>query len=286
MSEPERTMPESPSTPSLKPDSSATSSGARRSRSPVVQGRSKGKIIFAVFLVASGVVLAFLAYFVVYPTPETGIPYPISSQLRIGTSAPIKLFVIDVKQITPTIARVRLVIELTRNSGGALDLMLPLGATFDCPATADCRNFTSIEQSYWIQPFIYTSRPAVADFYVHARNFGVDFDATNAYAAIPDIHLDLSGQQSEEPLVWVGFRIPDASSYDWSTFSTEKLDGADIVWKELLNKGENQGRVTVGVDHSRQAGDTNLTFFAGALIGIAGAAILAGFQEFFHAFDK
>lgn len=287
-------MSESPSVSTPMPNGSVTSPRARRQPSSLrknqsKKNQSKRKRIFAALLIAFGVPLGLLAFFVVYPKPETGIPNPIPSQIRIGTSAPIDVFVLDIKQITPTIARMTFVIGLVRSGDGAIDVTLPLGVTFDCPITADCKNSTQVTQSYWIQGIKWIKSgpkyPAVAVFYVNSSDFGVDFDGINALAAIPSIHLDLSGNQSEKPLVWVGFHIPNASSYDWSTFPTQKLTSSAVVWSQYLNTGDNQGRITVGANHSRQANDTNLTFFAGALIGIAGAAILAGLQEFFHSFD-
>jgi hypothetical protein len=49
--------------------------------------------------------------------------------------------------------------------------------------------------------------------------------------------------------------------------------------------GITSGRIATGVNHLAQAADDHRTFFAGALLGLAGGALLSAVQEALHARD-
>jgi len=284
-------MSEAPSTPTPKPDRSRYSSKYSHSPTSGVHRRSRWRkllIPLIFFVVAIG--LGIFTFSVVYPSAETGIPEPYYSTMTMDTSAPIYSVGVAIEQKTPTTAAVGISIELVhsasaRPESGSVLLILPTGITFNCDPHADCHNYTSVAPSVEIERLRFKSGYAFCAFFINRHNFSVNFDDINAYAAIPGVILHLKGSGSENPLMAVGFHIPAAASYDWSSFPSRER-GSNIDWIEPLVKGETPGRVIDGTNHARQKTDANLTFLAGALIGIAGAALLIGFQEAMHVSDE
>jgi hypothetical protein len=87
------------------------------------------------------------------------------------------------------------------------------------------------------------------------------------------------------PQFSVGYYIPSASSYDWSSFPALYANDIRAVWLEQLTNGQAFGRVAVGINYTNQQRDSLYTFIAGALVGIGGAALLSSVQEALHAND-
>lgn len=258
------------------------------------QGRSRVKrIVIPLILLALGVSLGLVAFLVVYPPPEAGIPAPAYSKIIIITPIPVSFVGFNVVQRTPARAEVGVAVVLSHGTSATrgrnwaeIALSLPIGTTFsNCHGYAICENHTSITPSSAGGEVTFVSGKATALFNVAASNFAVDFNGINAYAAIPEVELQLDGAGSESPVLGALFHIPSANTYDWSSFPTDQVKSSFAIWSQSLTIGENSGRVTVGINHALQARDDNLIFLAGALVGVAGAAILSAIQEALHAFD-
>ena len=86
-------------------------------------------------------------------------------------------------------------------------------------------------------------------------------------------------------ILLVAYGVPSAANYDWSSFPTTVADNFVAVWQEDLINGDIPARSAVGVNHAQQKSDENRTFLAGALLGLAGGAIVAATQEALHAND-
>ncbi len=114
-----------------------------------------------------------------------------------------------------------------------------------------------------------------------AGHFGETFDGVNAYAAIPDITYRGPGK----PYLEAAYHIPSAASYDWSSVPTEEVGRSVAVWEEPIPPGETAALVAVGINHAAQTDDENKTFIAGALVALAGAAILTAVIEAVHVHD-
>lgn len=286
-------------------DSPRSLSKEGESQASTARPRSRQrKIVFAAILFVVGIALSLLTLLVVYPPQEGEITPPQYSGIDINTAAPIDELDIGISQLTPNIAKVDIeIVAENKADAGVITLQLPAGITFDCAGAHStghvtpegeaniCQNYPRRPQSDWVKTLAFSSYYAQDTFLVHARSFGVSFDGVNAYAAVPEVLLTLPGggpvgQGPESADLGIRFRIPNAAAYDWSSFPTRELTASTAVWEESLNLGSNPGRVAVGINHAQQSSDDNLTFIAGALIGIAGAALLTSGQEFFHAFDK
>lgn len=244
------------------------------------------KAVTPVVLVLLGLVL-FVLTFVFYPTGGTDVATPLYSRLAISTTFPLSLIGLTVDQISPTEAELKFDAELPVGTfappaGGRAGVVFspPLGISFlDCPAP-DCRVIPGAEPgSEWGKPLVFTAGVARVKFFVLARRLGVAFNSVNATAAIPEVIYEGPGT----PIFLVGYDIPSASSYDWSSFPTASVNTKVAIWQEDLTTVDTAGRAAVGINPSGQANHDTRAFIAGALIGLAGAAILSAVQEAMHA---
>ena len=292
-------MPEVPATPSPDPPTPSpvlhgrpTSPEGSQSPVPAVHGRPRlKKILVPLVLFALGVVLGLAAYFVIYPSPETGIPAPAYSQIHVETSVPVQFLAVNIYQ-----GRIEVRVTLSNaapippaDAKGDIEVDLPSGADFYNCQPSDCINS---ELTFGLTPSFVTRnlkftnlgdyKSADASFRVRPSSFGMDFDGNNAYAAIPEIIL--KGPRIGGELFFTNSFIPSASSYDWSSSLPWSVDSSSVHWKEALNNNDTPGRTAVGINHAREANDVTSSFFAGALIGLAGAAILTAIQEALHIF--
>ena len=292
---------ESCSTPTRSPESHEPPVSPQVSQlsAPMTHGRPRlKKLLIPLVLFALGVLLAVLGYFVVYPTPETGIPSPSYSHITIATSVPIRSVAVRIGKVdeaTGSVSNFSVWVFLPDDasippvkSKEALTVQLPTGADFhDC---ASCVNdfWPFPIESFATEKLVfqkwYSLLVAKVSFKVTPSDFGVSFYDIDAYAAIPEITLK-GPRLGQFPQVTTIFSIPSASSYDWSSFRPQAAGNSTVTRTGILPiSNATTGRTTVGIDHAREANDSTLAFFAGALIGLAGAAILSAAQEALHIF--
>jgi hypothetical protein len=262
----------------------------------MTQGRPRlKKILIPLVLSVLGVALGLVAYFVVYPSPETGIPVPTYSKINIETSVPIETVVVNIYP-----GRISVAVVLPdgahippANTKEDIRIELPNGANFyncsDCldfqgPAAFGVPSYATDKLTLSHRYFGYSASLLGADvsFQATPTYFGMDFDGSNAYAAIPEITLKGPRLGGYHEWLFANFFIPSASSYDWSSSPPSSVDSSSVHWMEELKTDDIAGQTTVGVNHSREANDATLSFLAGALIGLAGAAILSAIQEALH----
>ena len=165
--------------------------------------------------------------------------------------------------------------------GGAvagLSVGLPRGTNFVCSSSTCKEDSQSVGLAFKRDG---EAIIASAEFFVEARSFGVEYNDVTASAAIPEVVYDGPGT----PLLIVSYQIPSASSYDWSSYPASSVDKSGAVWQQALIHGDTVGRVTVGTNYAAQANDDTRTFIAGALLGLAGGALLSAVQEALHAGD-
>lgn len=250
------------------------------------------KILTPLVLAILGLAL-FLLAIILYPS-ATGVRTPLYSRLGISTKFPIALLGLSVVQISPGVAEMKITVKLPANvaapPAGAppagLVVAPALGTVFrNCPPPF-CRTLPGVPPgSVWGVPLAFRSvgptGEATADFYVKARSFGVASNGVNASAAIPEVLYQGPGK----PIFVVGYHIPSAASYDWSSFPTAGVSNNVATWQEDLVGPDTPGRAAIGINPAGQASHDRLTFFAGALLGIAGGAIVAAVQEALHGRD-
>ena len=248
---------------------------------PTAHKRSRQKILAPLVLAVLGLALLFGA-FELYPK-TTQRPSPSFPILNINTSSPLRYITYDAVQTSQGTARMSIELTLAGNlpHGGAfagLSMSLPRGTTFVCSSSTCKEDSQSVGLTFKRDG---EASKANAKLFVKASSFGVEYNDVTASAAIPEIVYDGPGT----PVLIVSYQIPSASSYDWSSYPPSPVDKSGAVWTEALIHGDTVGRVAVGINHDAQAKDDTRTFIAGALLGLAGGALLSAVQEALHAGD-
>lgn len=266
------------------PNTSGAAALAGPPAAPVVRHRSRAmKIITPLILFGLGMVLLVLAV-VLYPSATAEIAGPPVPILRISSPVPILSISYRVIQTSSDRTDVEVVIvrdplvPMSRFRTARLQVVSVNLDTFSGNGPTGFANFGRIR-----------STVATFNFTVHWADFGMRFDGITASAAIPALSYTGPGT----PSVAVEYPIPSASSYDWSSFPTTELDSSSAVWMVAATRSDaggeagafTPGQVAIGINHARQATDNNKTFLAGALLGLAGGAILSAIQEALHARD-
>jgi len=256
---------------------------------PAEHKRWKRKKIFTpLVLAALGLVLLLLSI-LFYPSQSTGVSTPPYSRLEITTTSPIFLIGFKVVQVSPALAEMRFTVELpvgkTAPPPGAtasLQVAPPLGTSFrDCPAPS-CTRVPGVPPTFiWTESLAFKAGKAQADFFVKASSFGVAFNGVNAAAAIPEVMYKGPGN----PIMLAAYDIPSAASYDWSSFPTAAVNNSTAIWQVDLAGGDTAAREAVGINSAGQASHDTRTYVAGALLGLAGGAILSAAQVALHAGD-
>lgn len=120
---------------------------------------------------------------------------------------------------------------------------------------------------------------ATLSFDVIGQAWGYGGNGEEASVALPSLYYRGGGPG---PMLSTNFDLSGAARYDWSSFPP--IDTyAGIRWVQTVTGGVIPSRIAVGIDHADQSSDDRNTFIAGALIGLAGAALIAALQEGLYA---
>jgi hypothetical protein len=121
---------------------------------------------------------------------------------------------------------------------------------------------------------------------------GIDSDHTSATAELPAVQLPLA-QDFLTGAVEMHYTLAGAPAYDWTTGQAPVLRNGDVLtWYLNVASQTLSSGLVVYQSVSSSAGAVNqsalqheqfLTFFAGALFGVAGGALVGALQEFLDA---
>jgi hypothetical protein len=228
--------------------------------------------LFAVIGVALGIVAWTLLPMRVQPSPPvppTLFLHPIGSNIKIFT---VHYFVSG----TGRIRHVKVFIEgrplRGKDSSPALLFITPKVATANLSPAGG-----SLGRGGFY--FSFTRRTIFSvSFDVINQPFGYVEDGLQAAVAIPALTYD---SPVGAPTLLASFDVPDAGQYDWSADPPNEISDA-IYWRQTAFGGTLPSRIAIGIDHAEQSTDDRDTFIAGALIGLAGAALIAALQEALH----
>jgi hypothetical protein len=243
-------------------------------------------IALAIISVALLVIALFL-----YPG-AVALPTPPPPILEVSSRFPVTFINYLVQQKTTKTAKIFIEVDsrapqaATERAG--VSVGLPLRTRFtNCPLVT-CKITPDHLYAVWVKPLVFRHSSlgwtASAVYDVQARSFDETFNGVEASAAIPDVRYMGSGT----PTLQAGYFIKSASSYDWAAFPSLPIRVVNSYladWQEPLHPGETAGQAVVGTDHSAQHSDDFKVFLAGALIALAGAAILTAAVEALHARD-
>ncbi len=250
--------------------------------------RSRRKTIVTPIVLGVLGLVAGLAAILLYLSTTAEPPTPEYSRVAISATFPLSFVHYEVFQINQATAEVKVLVNLTTAappvgaSPASVSVAPPLGTVFqDCPPEACVvLHAHGLTASDWTKKLVFESAPgsngfAIADFFVKASSFGATSNGVTAAAAIPEVLYGGGGR----PVLLASYHIPSASSYDWSSFPTAAADSVSAIWQETLTTGDNPGKVAVGTDHAGQASQNIKIFIAGALVGIAGGAVVSVIQQ-------
>jgi len=281
-------MPDAPIATSPGPEGPAPGAQDKPQPAPGAGKRWWRKPAFRpIVLGAIGLALLLIS-FLLYPRTNE-LPSPAFPRLALSTTFPVAFIDYSVVQVSPAIAEMKISVVLPTGTPGppasappaTLAVAPPLGTGFrDCPISACIVKGKGVTSaSLWVQRLTFrpvnSSGTATADFFVKAGSFGVTSDGVNASTAIPEVLYKGLGQ----PIMLVLYHLRSASSYDWSNSQAAEVTSTTAQWQQDIAASDTPGRAAVGVDHAAQNSDDIKIFIAGALLGIAGGAIIAAVQE-------
>jgi hypothetical protein len=227
--------------------------------------------------------------FALYPR-RTELPAPPFTQMELTTTAKINLIDYNV-DAHPNLTELTIYVFVVPGQPAGpttLKVSLPFGAHIaDCHSPCVLEKVGNLRQYRYASTLAFQPSPdgpvAQVNFFIEAPNFGVTYNGVNASAVLPDIVYE--GPDNPQPRLATQYRIPSAASYDWSSLPAFETTSSYAVWTEVLATGETPAREAVGTDHAADTNDNTMTFVAGALLGLAGGAILSAIQEALHAKD-
>lgn len=250
-----------------------------------ILGRQRTPIVLA----GVGVLLGLLAWWL-YPRP-TELPNASYDTVTVTSKFPVGIIDYSVDQVTSATAYVTITVQLSNLAGtptsppsGTVSVALPNSIPFRACPNFSCAIASQKKGNNLFQTLTFAARPgatANATFSLSASGFGESSNGLTASAAIPQVSYECPSFYSPcpTPTLETQYQLASASSYDWSSLPTQLVSDTKVAWNEEVTGGEAAGRVAVGISHRNQAWNDDKTFIAGALIGLAGGALLSALQE-------
>jgi hypothetical protein len=183
------------------------------------------------------------------------------------------------------------VISTTQQSARAtLSITVPRttwGGANKCPPPARCTVFGGAKNVSFGFPRstkylvgVYTYYRESVQVFIPDVGYNTAWNSEYISATLPNVQVYLlrAGNYIREDVpITIAVRIPDASKYTWTSGSPPVVNGSDVAWEFTSPPGAAQ--VNNGVSLPAQDLATKLIFLAGALLGIAGGALVGAIQE-------
>lgn len=118
---------------------------------------------------------------------------------------------------------------------------------------------------------------------IRANRFAFAQNATDLEGQLPAITDLFSGRQlPDSTRILISYEIPKSLSFDWvggpiPTFVSDR----SVIWTETSAAAAQHVQISA-VNRSAQIDNSNRTFFAGLLFGVAGGALVGALQESLH----
>jgi hypothetical protein len=240
-------------------------------------------------MMATPIVLALLGIallpvaFALYPS-STATSDPAYARVSVLTNQKITFIDFSVVQIKPALAKIEIEVvrPLSTPTAGAprpfanLIVSPPIGTRFPS-CYRGCKEIHGPVPAFiWAVSLAFNAEgQAFENFFVNAKSLGVNDNGVTALAALPEVFYQGYGT----PQVLVFYHIPSVRSFDWSALSPAAYTSSTIGWSEAIAGYDTPSKVAVGVNQSRQSSDNHAAFIAGALIGVAGGALVSAIQE-------
>jgi hypothetical protein len=121
---------------------------------------------------------------------------------------------------------------------------------------------------------------AEAQITVQGQDFGYATNRTEESVSLPELYINHGSDNFPLSITYWG--LPSPQKYDWSSRPPSEETRSYSTWTEEVADGYQSPEMAVGVDHSAQDQESTDTFLAGAIVGVAGAALIGALQEFLH----
>jgi hypothetical protein len=222
---------------------------------------------------------------------------PPFTTIQLQSTFSIAEILYDVSEPAPSITQITIYVQLpakqlhppAKAKAAELWLEVPPGIAFQTCPPDSCR-FDPNDQAYtWLQPLDFRyedpdnkSGEAKATFSIKAHSLGYVANYINASAAIPRV---VFWAPRKPPATFLKlYKVTSAHNYDWSTLHPQLANASEVIWSEPMTSAA-EGTVAVGADQANELKENYEILFAGALIGLAGGALLAAAQEWLHRND-
>lgn len=163
-------------------------------------------------------------------------------------------------------------------------VFLPNGATpFDCTNSSCLGRYAAsiLALSYVGSKNGVTFWTGTLSLKVRGARLGFDENGVDLDAHLPSINLD-PAQTSDAAMTYVTYYVPSANSYDWGASTQPWLLSSNFVeWQESAQESSSAALLSA-INPSQESTDSNRTFLAGVLFGVAGAALIGFLTELFH----
>jgi hypothetical protein len=246
-------------------------------------------------LFALGVVLGLVALLLV-PTRAT-LRSPIQTSIALTTSAPVNhvaLLIVPPRDQSPyySLTADVDVTPVTEPQDWSAQLILNFGKpvhVISCPPEptscgSDLIQFVFTLSHAYRYSSIWEMRESVrlntaSNLMIAGNGENVTGDLPGFSAAQPTPSIVTTWPN---PDVTIDFEYPNAASYDWSGGTVPPTVSDDSVEWDISPYPTTLGMEVSAVNPDAQTSDAIKTFLAGALVGIAGAALIGGLTELLH----
>jgi hypothetical protein len=241
-----------------------------------------------VLLAVLGLVLVIVGL-ILYPR-RAERPAPVTTKLDVFSTCPLFSigYAVDPARGRPGVSRLEVRLTLPEGAlpgSGACVGGRGAGVTVVPPAGTKLMNCSKCHGRWTVGLPFPADGVATAYFYVRAGGFGVFSNGATTFAAIPEVVYIRKATPVGTPELIAAYDVGSASSYDWSAEPPVSATNSGAIWEEPVTRGVTAGRVAVGIDQAVQASDAFVSFLAGVLVALGGAAILAAVIEAVHTRD-
>ncbi len=256
------------------------------STSPSLGLRHLDAVVTPLVLTTIGVICVVFAWLLLPNRPE--VTSPPTTTVSVESTAPVGLITYSVSRQSDD--RAALSVELDVFPGtpnyppktpASVLVFLPQGTR---PVTCPRLKCIHLLKTYSWHENLRFDEVGSASVRIEVRGHDFGYRANGAAAAVALPRVTYRSAANSQVQTHVA--LPGASGYDWSSYPTSFVEDRQAVWDTSVNAGEVPARIATGVNRAAVAHDERMTFVGGAVVGLAGGAIIGAVQESLHGWGR